>query len=367
MVTVLLFLLILSLLVFAHEFGHFFVAKKSGVAVEEFGFGFPPRAWSFTYKGTVYSLNWIPMGGFVRLKGENGADRHAADSFGAQKPWKRFLVLFAGVAMNYLAAAVILSISFAVGSPTVLSDGIPEGASVRQVEIRVATVIEGSPAARAGIVPGDVLLSLDGTPVTTEAAARDYIRSRANGVDALVRSASGADHTYHLVAEDLKAANNVHAVGIGMMATGLVSLPVWRAVPHGFAAAAGMVRDVAVGLWDLLKSLVVQHKVSADLTGPVGIAVMTGDVAKLGLLYLLPFVAILSANLAVVNLLPFPALDGGRILFLLIEKIRRKPTDERVEALAHNIGFLVLIILIFLVTARDLLQVGGRILSAIHV
>ncbi len=359
--TIILFLAILSFLVFVHEAGHFFVAKKMGMAVEEFGFGFPPRAWSVKRGGTTYSVNWIPLGGFVRLKGENGEERRAPDSFASKPVWRRFLVLVAGVAMNFLAAAVVLSASLMIGAPSALSGGaLPAGASVRDAQLQIETVVAGSPADKAGIRPGDALVSLGGQAIAGEEAARAYIQAHPDGVTAVVRAASGSVRTLTLVPAPLPAAGRARAVGVGLLATGIVSLPFGPAVAQGFAGAAGMVRDVVLGLIGLIRQLIVQHQVSAELSGPVGIAVMTGDVAKLGVLYVLPFVAVLSANLAVINALPFPALDGGRILFLAMEKLRGKPADERVEALVHNIGFLVLLALILLVTVHDFLHLGVK-------
>lgn len=363
--TILLFLAILSVLVFVHELGHFWVARKMGMKVDEFGFGFPPRAWGIKRGDTFYSLNWIPVGGFVKIKGESGEDRHAHDSFASKGKLARFAVLFAGVAMNFLAACVLLSFGFLAGMPTIIDGPLPPGAQVRDQDVRVMSVYPNSPAFRAGVVPGDTLISLDGQPFADSQAARDFISANGGmGVDVVVHPAKGADKTVRLVSEPLGDTGRT-GFGVGLVDTGTVSLPVHRAVLHGFVSAAALTRDVVLAFTNLLTSLFTRTPVSADLTGPVGIAVMTGDAAALGLGSLLQFMAVLSANLAVVNLLPFPALDGGRILFLLIEAIRRKPADERIEAAAHNAGFLILFLLILLVTFQDFMHFGGRMLDGL--
>lgn len=365
LLTILLFLAILSVLVFVHELGHFLVARKMGMKVDEFGFGFPPRAFGIKRGGTLYSINWIPMGGFVKIKGESGEDRHAPDSFASKSKLARFAVLFAGVFMNFLTACVLLSVGFMVGMPTVVDGPLPPGATVRNQEVRVMSVYPGSPALRAGINPGDTLVSLNGQTFTESQAARDFIGTNGSaGVEVVIRPAEGEEKSVRLVAEPLGDTGRT-GFGVGLVDTGTVSLPVHRAVLHGTLAAAALTRDVVTAFADLFLALFTSKKVDANLAGPVGIAVMTGDAAALGLGSVLQFMAVLSANLAVVNLLPFPALDGGRILFLIIEAIRRKPADEKVEAMVHNTGFLVLLLLILLVTLKDFMQFGGRMLDGI--
>ncbi len=357
LLTVLLFLAILSVLVFVHELGHFVAAKKMGVKVEEFGFGFPPKVWGVKRGDTVYSVNWIPVGGFVRLKGESGAHRGEADSFSSKKPWQRLVILVAGVAMNFLTAAALLGIGFMLGMPSMLGGSLPAGATVRDTMVRVEIIAPASPADRAGIKPGDTIVSLDGHAFGDETSMRAYIRTHGDaGMDARLRASDGSERQVRLVAEDLKNAQGVHGVGVGLVAIGLVTFPAHRAVLQGFVAAANMTAAVVSAFGDLLRSLVVEHKVSADLSGPVGIAVMTGEVAHMGLVYVLQFMAVISINLAVVNILPFPALDGGRILFLVVEKLRRKAMNAKTEMLANHIGFLALILLVLFITLRDVVK-----------
>ncbi len=363
--SILLFLVILSVLVFVHEFGHFIVAKKSGMKVEEFGFGFPPRAFSIRRGGTEYSINWIPLGGFVKIKGESGDQRGDEDSFAAKPAWKRFLVLIAGVTMNFLLASVLLSAGFLVGLPTALDGDLPNGAVVSEPRMQVMTVASGSPASAAGLVAGDEIVSFDAQTFDTAEAARDYIAKNGDaGIDVVAKKGDGAFVSSRVVSADIESAG-VHGFGVGLVRTGLVSFPIHLAIVHGVASAGTYTAEVARSFVDLVRNLVVHQSVSVDLSGPVGIAVMTGQVAGMGAVYVLQFAALLSVNLAVVNVLPFPALDGGRILFLLIEVLRRKAVNHRVEAIVHNVGFGLLMTLVILVTYRDFVKFGGQMWGAV--
>jgi len=362
--TLILFLAVLSLLVFAHEFGHFIVAKKSGMRVEEFGFGFPPRAFAVRRGDTEYSVNWIPLGGFVKVKGESGQHRDEPDSFASKPAWKRFLVLVAGVVMNLVVASILLSIGFMAGLPTSV-DGVPDGAVVEQASLDVVSVVDGSPAVRSGIVAGDEVVSMDGKTFDDAEAARAYIKDRGDaGISVIVRKEDGSFATTTVASEDLPGLG-VHGIGVGLVKTGLVSFPPHLAVVQGIRATFVYTVEVLRSFGDLLKNLVVHQTVSVDLSGPVGIAVMTGQAARLGFTYLLQFAALLSINLAVVNALPFPALDGGRILFLLIEVVRRKSVNHQAEAIVHNLGFVFLMALVALVTYRDFVRFGGQMWGAV--
>jgi regulator of sigma E protease len=359
LLTILLFIVILSLLVFVHEFGHFFIAKKSGMKVEEFGFGFPPRLFAIKKNGTDYSVNWIPLGGFVRIKGEAGENREDPDSFGSQGFWAKFGVLIAGVTMNFALAAVLFAIGFMIGLPTIVSDHLPESATIEQQSVQIMTVLESSPASEAGLEPGDVIASLDDQVFTEAEVARAYIADNGDeGIKTLIYHMDDTYETITLTSVELEEAG-IYGVGLGLVTTGLISFAPHHAVVQGAWTTVLMTWEVCKAFGGLVRDMVVSQEVDVNLSGPVGIAVMTGEVAQMGFVYLLQFAAILSINLGVINLFPFPALDGGRIIFLFIEKLTRKQLNGRVEAVIHNIGFIVLMALIVLVTYRDIVNFGG--------
>ncbi len=354
-ITILTFLIVLAVLVLAHEWGHFIAAKKSGMQVEEFGFGFPPRLWSFKGKdGVTYSVNWIPLGGFVKILGESGSHQNHSGSFSSKPMWKRFIVLFAGVGMNFILAAVLLSAGYMVGLPSAIDDGLPTGAKVENQAVEIFGVAADSPAGKASL-PSGTLMSIDGQMFTDAKAAREYIGAHGDtGVRLDIKTGEDT-RSFSLKSDDIPSAG-VRGIGVLLGTTGTVSLPPHRAVMEGVLLTGWFTKEIVFSFADLLKNIVVNQKVSADLSGPVGIAVMTGQVARAGFAHLLQFMAILSINLAVINVLPFPALDGGRILFLVIEKLRGKPASATVEAVVHNLGFMLLMILVVLVTYKDIVR-----------
>lgn len=363
--TLLLFILVLSLLVFVHEFGHFVMAKRMGMKVEEFGFGFPPRFWGVKRGDTVYSVNWIPLGGFVKIKGESGEHAHEGDSFASKKAWQRFLVLIAGVAMNLVLAAVLFSIGYMSGLPSIVDDTLPGSARVSDEAITIMQVVEDSPAALAGIVAGDEIVSVDGQVFVSDSEARAYMAQHSGeGVELVAQKSDGTYTTYTLTSEYLESVDAT-GVGLAFVSTGLVSYPFFQAVGQGFWTTGQLTIEVVKAFYGLIRDLILTQHVGVDLSGPVGIAVMTGQVAQMGIIYLLQFTAILSINLAIINIFPFPALDGGRVLFLLIEKLRGRPVNQRIEIAAHNLGFMLLMVLVVLVTYKDLVTFSDEIVGAI--
>jgi regulator of sigma E protease len=380
MLTLLLFLLVLSVLVLIHELGHYWAARACGVKAEEFGYGIPPRIIGFvkdkgrwkivrrkdrgTYPNTIWSLNWLPIGGFVRIKGESSQDPDGPDSFHRHPIWQRILILSAGVGMNWFLAAFLFSIGLMAGTPSML-DALPPGATVRDRAITIADVLPESPAAQAGILPNDVILRVDDTPITSLHDVRERIASKGTAETTIVVMREGQERAIITHPVYLSEAGRT-GIGIGLMDIGTVSYPPHLAVKNGMIVTAIYTREVVMTFVDLIRDLV--HGgggVSSQVSGPVGIAVATGRVAERGIMPLLQFAAILSINLAVVNFLPIPALDGGRVLFLLIEGFRRRAMNRHVEALIHNVAFLLLIGVIALVTVHDLGTYGGMILGGL--
>jgi len=373
--TFIIFILILGLLVLVHELGHFIVAKRNGVPSEEFGFGFPPRIVGF-YKDkegkrrwvfgsgeidaslkeedeTVYSLNLIPLGGFVKIRGEDEENGEKDEkSFVNQPAWVRFKILFAGVAMNFLLAIVLFSAAFQIGLPESISDT----QQVDDSKVQIAQVSPGSPADEMGLEMGDEVVSIE----TTNGVVKiDTI----SGLQETVEQNKGEEITVNVMRADNGAAlttivRETPPEGEGLLGVQLVRTTfaqygffesIWLAIKTTFM----MVIAIIVFLFDMIVGLFRSEPISADVAGPVGIAVMTGKMAELGFAYLLQFTALLSVNLAVINLFPFPALDGGRILFLGIEKIKGSPINRKIEGAFNTVGFFLLIGLMIFITIQD--------------
>ena len=361
LLTIIIFLVLLSVLVLVHEWGHFVTARLFGCNVEEFGLGFPPRAkkWVSQKTGINYSLNWLPIGGFVKIKGEDGGHKTDPDSFSAKPAWQRVIILSAGVAMNMLLAALLFTVGFISGLPTDVSAVADhQRAIIRDVEVQILEVLPDSPAQTAGLTAGDVITAIDSQSI-----------DEVDDVSALVSQRDGQSTTMTITRDNQPLALTVTpafheavggvGIGVGLAATGIVSYPWYEAPLRGVQATGELTSMIIMAFADLIGRLVTGSEVSADITGPVGIAVLTGRFARLGLIYLLQFAALLSINLAIINFLPFPALDGGRVLFVAIEKIIRRPVNQRLESIVHNIGFALLLVLIFFVTYRDIAHFGG--------
>lgn len=355
--TIILFLALLSILVVAHEFGHFAAARKAGMVVEEFGLGFPPRLFSWKdKKGTTWSVNLIPIGGFVRIQGENGENRTSPGSFASKSYFARFAVLFGGVFMNIVLAMFLFGLGFVFGLPAIVEGGVDPQAIITNREIAIVQVLPGSPAEKAGLVTGDLLLSIDDQEFTDGQAAREALIPESTD-DTLKISVRREGEMISLeVLPEYIAEIDREGIGIALVETGTVRYPWYLAPVKGVIMGAGMTVQVTVAFADLLASLVTRENVAAQLSGPVGIAVLTGQVAKLGWAHLVQFAAMLSVNLAVLNIIPFPALDGGRLLFLAIEAMRRKPVSENIERIVHATGFVLLLILVIAVTYKDLVK-----------
>ena len=382
MLTLIIFLLVLLVLVSAHEFGHFMTARRFGVRAEEFGFGFPPRAigwyknklgkWKIVLgntevesldnnkdeklqpgkKQTIYSLNWLPLGGFVKLKGENGEGKNDEDSFSSIKIWRRIIILAAGVVMNVILAWVLFSFAYLIGLPQ-STDSLGRGAIITNAKVVVAEVISGSAAEKAGLNINDYILEVDGQKVKTENDLQDLIAVRGGREVNLLVERSNKEETIKVtpVSNDGRA-----TMGVAIFSAALVRYPFLNSFWEGAKTTIFVLGQIFAAFYGLIRSVFVGHSVLDQFAGPIGIAKITGQAAKLGINYLLQFAALLSLNLAVINILPIPALDGGRIMFLLIEKIRHKPLNKEIEAIIHNIFFFLLIALMILITYKEIIK-----------
>ncbi|MEA3248913.1 MAG: RIP metalloprotease RseP [Patescibacteria group bacterium] len=365
-VTVITFIVVLSIIVFAHEFGHFYCAKKSGVAVEEFGFGFPPRIFGVKKGDTIYSINWIPIGGFVRLKGESGENEKDSDSFGSKSAAKRGIIIGAGVVMNIFLAWVLISIGLVFGLPQIIEDeaSLPGFVKVSEEKVYVVNILEETPASEAGIEIGDIISTVDGETITSmdQFAGMTGARGDSPLQISLLRE---EEYVEVSVSPAILEVTGRPGIGVGLLKTGIVSYPFYLAPLQGLAVTATYTKEIALAFARIIGELVTGQGPSVDISGPVGIAVVTGEVARHGWRHLLQFTALLSINLGIINVLPLPALDGGRLLFLAIERLRGRPVSRRVEAAIHNTGFALLLLLVVLVTYGDVVRFGDRILNAV--
>ncbi len=372
LLTILIFIIILGILVFVHEFGHFIVAKKSGMQVDEFGFGFPPRLggvyksqgkWKFVWGNkppenldegnTVYSINSIPLGGFVRIIGENNEDENNPKSFINKGFWPRFLTLVAGVCMNVLLAWVLLSAGFMAGLPAAIESAsdIPAGASFSQPQTLIMEVVKDLPADKAGLKPNDIILNIDGQKFEQIKDIQAYVKTHA-GSQITFDVKRGGQELNIKVTPSLNPPEGQGPTGVALSLVGKLKYPWYTAIWQGGKATIGGLTGIVSGLYQLFSG---KLGVSS-LGGPVKIAKLTGEVAGMGFIYLLQFTAFLSLNLAVLNILPFPALDGGRVLFLFIEKIRGKRNNQKIEQYVNTAGFIFLILLMVAVTINDLIR-----------
>jgi len=359
-VSVILFLVILLVLVLVHEFGHFIVAKKSGIRVDEFGFGFPPKLFGVKKGETIYSFNALPFGGFVKIFGENpdeentkGAD---ANRSLVNKPKRiQALVLVAGVVFNILLAWFLFSASFMFGMP-VSADSIL-ASKLKDANLVITSVLKDSPAQMAGIEIGDKVIGLGDSALQLEdlsvSSVQNFISSHGDrNINMKIRR-NGDDKEINLIPKE-GIVEGKFGIGVSLDIVGILKLPVHKALWEGakttgktfvgtIAALAKLVKDSFVGQADL-----------SSITGPVGIVGVVGDAYKFGIIYLLSFTALISINLAVINLVPFPALDGGRLLFLAIEKIKGSRIKPSIANAINAIGFILLIILMIVVTYNDI-------------
>ncbi len=368
-ITILIFLAVLSILVFVHEFGHFIVAKRSGMKVHEFGFGFPPRffgvqkvegKWKIVWgnkdtgtEDTVYSVNWIPLGGFVKIMGEDNDDGVDEHSFVNKPFWRRFFTLAAGVIMNFLLAGVLLAVAYSAGYPTGVEsiDQIPSNATFTERQVAIIDVVKESPAAKAGVMPSDLVNSVDGQQFETVESFQDYLGTNKGKTFSFNLQRLNEQKTIE-VQSLANPKEGEGSVGIQLVLYGKIKFGPIAAIGQGFRTAYNQLGAIGSGLYNLFAS----GAGFESLGGPIKIAQITGQVADTGIIPLVQFAAFLSLNLALLNALPIPALDGGRILFLLIEKVRGKRNNAKFEQYANAIGFMALLLLMIVISVRDVSQ-----------
>ncbi len=349
--TVLSFIIVLGILIFVHEFGHYIVAKKVDIRVEEFALGFGPRLFSRKKGETVYSLRAVPLGGFCNMTGEFVPDEEMDDEerqiyeeakergrcFHQQPLYQRFLVVFMGPMMNFLLAFMLFIIIF-------VGFGLPVGDLDSTV---IGGVSPGQPAAEAGLTAGDEIRSIAGRSVSSWEDIQQQIRSFAPGQEIEIELLREGEEISVVLAPEEQ--QGYPMIGI-TPETYRESIGVISAVIRGAEESWLITSMIARGFGQMLTG----GLTADDIGGPVMIASMAGDAARQGLDIVMRFTAVISINLGIINLLPIPALDGGRILFMIIEGIRRKPIDPRKEGLVHLIGFVILMVLMVFIIFLDI-------------
>ncbi len=352
--TIISFVVILSILVVAHEFGHFIVAKRTGIKVEEFAIGFPPRVWSKKVGETEYSINAIPLGGYVKMLGEVEKSSHPR-AFENQSRGVRFSTAIAGVVMNIILAWFILTIGFAIGMSPIVSDYRDIPGKVMNSEIIVASVLSDSAAASAGLKQMDKIISIENGEEKhifgSIEELSEYTKSH-QGEKVLVNYNRDGESQQKEVA---LGKDTVSPLGISAVNNAIVRVAWYKAPYVALRETYEITKYTALFVKDLFVKIFTDQKVSDQVGGPVQIYMATGTAVKIGFMAVLQLIAILSVNLAIINIMPLPALDGGRILFIIIESIARKRViKEKVESIIHTIGFALLFLVIALVTYNDI-------------
>ncbi|KKR70629.1 MAG: Membrane-associated zinc metalloprotease [Candidatus Nomurabacteria bacterium GW2011_GWB1_40_7] len=376
--SILIFIIILLVLVLVHEAGHFFTAKSFGIRVDEFGFGFPPKIFSFKKGETEYSLNLLPLGGFVKIFGESVDEvdtlevgfldkketpekMELAKRSLAHKPkWQQALVLVAGIVANFLLAWLLFSLSFMSGFPTSVGSEIAVK-ELSDVNLVVTSVLQESPAEKAGLKTGDKIIGIKNsndstTDVSPEAVISFVVES--NGEEIIIEYTRGKNTEINTtkVVPVIDQADGRAKIGISMDQIGTVKLPVFMAFWEGLRLDWFMTKGTVIGLYTLVKEGIQGNGSLDAVIGPVGLVGIVGDAYEFGFIYLMSFATLISINLAIINLLPFPALDGGRLLFLLIEKMKGSRINPKIANTVNAMGFYLLILLMLVITYHDVVK-----------
>ncbi|MCF7834390.1 MAG: RIP metalloprotease RseP [Candidatus Pacebacteria bacterium] len=358
---ILIFFIVLLVLVIVHECGHFFAAKKFGIRVDEFGFGFPPKLFGKKIGETEYTFNLIPLGGFVKIFGENPNEENTSGPDSARsminKPkWQQAIVLFGGVFANFLLAWLLFSVGFMSGLPA--SVGSMDGYEVKDAKLMVLSVLPDSPAQKAGLISGDKILKISSKDAVLEELnpekLKEFIISHSTEELTIDYERAIGEFSAVSLMPTSKLSNGSTGIGISMDQVGIVQFSFFEAFWKGAQMTWHMAIGTATGLFHLVVDGLQGNGDLSSITGPVGMVSIVGQAYDFGIVYLLSFAALISINLAIINLVPFPALDGGRLLFLLIEKIKGSRLSPSFSNVANMVGFALLIILMLFVTYKDI-------------
>lgn len=361
LVTVLVFILILSVLVLIHELGHFLVARKFGIKVEEFGFGFPPRIWGIKRGETLYSINALPIGGFVKLYGEDDAgggkitkeDKNSKitgkdleRAYFSKPIWQRALVVLAGVTMNFILAVIIATYLFTF-------EGIPTQSN----QVQIGAIVKDSPAEKAGLKVGDTILKINNKDISSSELLIAETRNNLGKEELILIERDGKEYEIKATPrKDYPKDQGPLGVSIGNKVD-LIKYPFPQSIYYGLKQSVLDSYQVVIGFKEVLVTIATKFTVPEGVAGPVGMAQLTGEFVKVGPGAVLALMYMLSLSLAVLNVLPIPALDGGRLLFIIIEAITRRKVNPKYEAYAHMVGIVLLLSFLAFVSYKDILRI----------
>lgn len=356
-ITILSFLLILSILVLIHELGHYLVARKFGIKVEEFGLGFPPRVWGKRIGETLYSINALPIGGFVKLYGEDDAGsgkigahkeikKDLDRAFFARPIWQRALVVVAGVTMNFILAVGIVTYLFS-------TEGIPKPSD----NVQITEIVKGSPAETAGLRKGDIVQKIGSAQIKDTQSLITETRKNLGKKTQITVLRKNQLEILNVIPRK-KSPPNQGPIGIAISQdVKMIKYPFPQSLYYGFKQALNDSWLTVVGFKNVLVDIFTRFTVPQGVAGPIGMAQLTGEFVRVGPAAVLSLMYMLSLSLAVLNILPIPALDGGRFFFILVEAVTRRKVHPRFEAYAHMVGIVLLLSFLALVSYKDILRI----------
>lgn len=354
LLTLIVFVFVLSLLVLAHELGHFLMAKRAGIGVEEFGFGYPPRMIAKKIKGTVYSINWVLFGGFVKLLGEEleeserVKEQESKKAFWAKSKKTRTSVIVAGVLANFILAIICFSVVYSFA-------GIP----TKTGQVKIIGLVESAPAAQTGFREGDIVLSVNKRIIDSMNQFIEIVNQEKGHEIAVKIEREGEELVFYPTPRETpperEGALGVVISDMEMKKYSLWQMPFYGTI-EGFKEAFAWTGLVIGGLGRMVGNLITKGQIPREIAGPLGILQITSAVARSGILTILQFIGVLSVNLAVINILPFPALDGGRLIFIGYELVTRRKPKSQIEHWVNFVGMAFLLFLIILVTINDIVR-----------
>jgi len=367
LISVLGIVFVFALIIFVHEFGHFIIAKRSGVRVDAFAFGFPPRLWKKKRGETEYSVNLIPLGGYVKIYGDDGSDPDNPKSYAGKPAYKKIAILLAGVCLNFILAWLILFGGYLFGMQPIVPDMDKHAGVQNNMKVVVSDIEKDSPADKIGLLKGDIIKSIDGREINDTVETITYVQEKANkdkGKDivlnmAIIRNGQEIKKQVATYKDKQKVGDKeveVNRMGVVLKNEGKVSAPFFSAITAAFKETVRIMYLTLLGVLDLFNKLITRFQVSEGVAGPVGLIVITSSFAQMGLPALLQFTAILSVAVGIFNILPIPGLDGGHTLIVLIEKAFRRTFSNKTKNIIQFAGFGALILLMIVVTFKDIFR-----------